>query len=115
MHRSVRTQNLAIMNTSNKALVQTNGEGRGFLNGNINRLANYTNEITFNVDLGYDRLLHYYWIGWLKFASLEDAMEYVQDQGATEGTVSGKEYYSVTKQEGCCFQSIGFYSVKDKS
>jgi hypothetical protein len=101
----------AKMAPSSKAIIQ-DPAGRGYSNGKQWYLGNDTNEVTFNVELGYNILFHYYHLGLLKFASLEDAMQYVAECGATEGTIDGKEYYSVCKQDGCCFSYFGSYSVK---
>ena len=87
-------------------------EGRGFCNGNYRLLSNYPNEVTFNVQLGYNTFLHYHFLDVLKFTSVDDAKEYVTECGASEGTVEGKHYMSITKQEGVTFSPIGFYSIK---
>lgn len=85
------------------------------MNGNHLKLSNHSGEITYNVSLGKNTLYNYVMLDQLKFATIEDAMEYVVNLGATENTVitpCGKEYYSICKQEGCAFSTIGFYSVK---
>jgi hypothetical protein len=100
------------MTPSKKSIIQ-NPEGRGFMNGNQMKLGNHFGEITYNVALGVNSFFQYTMLGQLKFASLEDAQDYIFNTvGATEGTLKGKEYYSLSKQEGCAFSAIGFYSVK---
>jgi len=97
------------MKTSEKALIQ-NPEGRGFM-----KLGNHSGEITYNVALGINNWGVYKMLGQLKFDTVEDAKDYVLELGATEmimGQSKGKEYYAITKQDGCAFMSIGFYSVK---
>jgi len=100
------------MKTSKKAIIQA-PEGRGFMNGNSMKISNHSGEITYNVALGKNTFsMGYEMLGQLKFATVEDAKEYVDVVGASEGVVEGKEYYAITKQDGCAFMSIGFYSVK---
>ena len=104
------------MKTSVKALVQ-NPEGRGYVNGDYNRLGNHTNEVTFNVTKGVNTFDHYYKIlGRLKFATIEDAKEYLGELGVEPGTTkTGEEHYSLTEQDGCCFTSIAFHPVNSSS
>lgn len=99
------------MEGSKKAIFQ-NPEGRGWLNGDSRRLSNYDNETTFNVSLGKSYFNYYTFLGWLKFQSIEDALEYLEEVGATEGIIHDKEYYCLMKQEGCAFSNIKFYSIK---
>lgn len=101
------------MKASEKALNQ-NPEGRGFhfSNSGYKYLGNHSGEVTYNVSLGVNGFSGYTMLGHLKFSTLKDAREYVSSMGAVEGVTKGQEYYSITKQEGCAFSSIGFYSVK---
>ena len=80
------------------------------MNGNRIMLGNHPGEITFNVVRGVTGFYGYEMKGVLKFATVEDAMEYVDGVGACEGDINlGQEYYAITKQDGCSFNSIGFY------
>lgn len=99
------------MQPSAKAVIQ-NPEGRGFLYGNTYRLSNLQGEVTYNVTLGHNKLGYYSFLGQLKFQTLEDAQEYVDSIGATPGVVTGKEYYAITRQEGCSSDLCSFFSVK---
>jgi hypothetical protein len=92
------------MPPSKKAIVQSYDEGRGFMNGDINFLANHTNEVTYNVQKGVNYLLRYTRLGIMKFATLEDAKEYLSEIGAEVmvESANGREYYALVKQEGCC-------------
>lgn len=102
-----------ILPQSTKAVVQTE-EDRGFLNNDLNKIANYTDEITYNVVCGYNEILHFYRLGEIKFQKIEDAKEYLNTINATVGRASDKNqtYYSLIKQDGCCFNFIEVYSIK---
>ena len=103
-----------MLQTTPKSLVQ-NPQGRGYMNGNRLKLSNHSGEITYNVSLGINTLYNYTMLDQLKFATLEDAKEYVANIGATENTCItpfGKEYYAICQQDGCAFSTIGFYSIK---
>ena len=99
------------MKESLKAIIQ-DPTNRGYSNGNQLVLGNHSGEITYNVSLGINEFLKYRMIGMLKFSTLEDAIEYVTELGATIGTIKNKEYYSIVKQEGCAFTTFNFYSIK---
>lgn len=100
---------------SEKAVRQDIAEN-GFLNNDRRRISNKTNEVTYNVTQGYNYLLKYYFVQWLKFATLEDALEYLASIGATIGRQEkdgSSVYFSLTKQQGCCFSYIESYSIKN--
>lgn len=110
------------MKSLSKAIIQNENEGRGFLNGNLKRLANHTNEITYNVSHGKSCLGEYTFFGWVKFATEQDAMDYLNELGAKkgipsdwynkDGQINNKEYYTFMKQESCVFSEMQSYSIQ---
>lgn len=91
----------------------TDGNGRGYSNGDSLLLGNFTKEITYNVTLGYSAWGHYKRLSVVKFATIQDAMEYLVSLGSQAQTTSFEfyeKYFSLTKQEGCVFSTIGFFT-----
>ena len=101
------------MESLKKQIIQDPKDGRGVKWDDHDYIMNHPNEITFDVVKGESSFNYYKRLApVIKFATWEDAMDYINELGATEGVELNKPYYAVSKADGCAFSMTNFFSIK---